>query len=46
MASLNWKEHPQPGSQAHSQGAADPWFGIAMGLLGIVVGFILGIILR
>jgi hypothetical protein len=40
MTSLNWQEHPQKNPPRSSNGSSgvNSWFGIAMGLLGLIVG--------
>jgi len=46
MASLNWQDSPD---KAAPHGAispvGNPWFGISVGLIGVIVGFALGNIL-
>ena len=38
MVSLDWQN---PDDTPPEQESSDPWFGIAMGLLGVIVGLIL-----
>lgn len=47
MTSLQWHkpDDDAPSDAPHKPSAAagaDPWFGIAMGLLGVIAGFALG----
>jgi hypothetical protein len=46
MSPLNWQEHPQKHSPNPSSGRANPWFGIAMGLMGLIAGFIIATFIR
>lgn len=46
MAQLQWRDAPeQSAPRLHPSSSAtktDPWFGIAMGLVGVIVGYIIG----
>jgi hypothetical protein len=43
MTSLQWHDPTEKQATTHEQqSGSDPWFGVAMGLLGIIVGYLIG----
>ncbi|MBI3336429.1 hypothetical protein HYZ98_02590 [Candidatus Peregrinibacteria bacterium] len=46
MTSLNWQDSPEKAAPHRATlSSGDPWFGISVGLMGVIVGFIVGNIL-
>lgn len=44
MAQLEWHDAPDKASSKPHLSApkSDPWFGITMGLVGVIVGYLIG----
>jgi len=43
MAQLKWHDSPQqtPAQARKSSSEKNPWFGLSMGLLGLIAGFVI-----
>lgn len=46
MAQLQWRDAPEESAPhqhpSSTSSTSNPWFGIAMGLVGVIVGYIIG----
>jgi hypothetical protein len=42
MTQLKWHDSPQ--ESTGSKAAVNPWFGLSMALIGVIVGYLIGIL--
>lgn len=44
MTQLQWHDKPDdiPARTSGASSTSNPWFGVAMGLVGVIVGYIIG----